>query len=111
MRRAFENAFAFLLRHAPKDAENLALPCFTLELLQPMEHLLLGFVANAAGVVEHQLGLLHLLHLRITLCEQSADDFFRVVSVHLTAERLNIEGLHGNYRRVADPKLTRAAGA
>ena len=54
VRRALEDLLAFLLRHASQHAEDLALAGLALELLQAVEDLLLGLVADAAGVVEHQ---------------------------------------------------------
>ncbi len=54
MRRAFENLLAFLLGDAAEHGEDLALARFALEVLQAVEDLLLGFIADAAGVVEDQ---------------------------------------------------------
>jgi hypothetical protein len=56
MRRALENLLAFLLRHAAQDTEDLAL-AGALELLQAVEDLLLGLIADAARVVEDQPGV------------------------------------------------------
>ena len=94
MRSFLENLLAFLLRHAAQHRERLALAVFFLELLQPVEHLLLGFIADAAGVVEDQLGFFGRLHLLVALMQQRADDLFRVVRVHLAPEGLDVEGLH-----------------
>ena len=49
--RAVEDLLAFLLRDAAKDAEDLAFARLALELLQAVEDFLLGFIADAAGVV------------------------------------------------------------
>ena len=57
MRRALENLFAFLLRHAPEHAELLALRLQFLVIGQAMKDLLLRLVANGAGVVEDQIRL------------------------------------------------------
>lgn len=51
MRRFVEDLFAFLLSDASEYAENLTLARVPLELLQPAEDLLLGFVTDAASVV------------------------------------------------------------
>jgi hypothetical protein len=65
VRSLFENLLAFLLRHAAEHAEDLALARIALELLQPVKHLLLGLVADAARVVQHQPGGLRRLHLQV----------------------------------------------
>ena len=65
-----------------------------LELLQPVKNFLFGLVANAARVVKHQLGVFECGDLEITLVDQRAHDFFRIVRVHLAAEGLDVEGLH-----------------
>ena len=92
MRRALENLLAFLLRHAPQHAEDLALARVALELLQAVEDLLLGLVADAARVVEHQLRILRRLHLRVAPGHERAGHLFGVVRVHLAAEGLDVEG-------------------
>jgi hypothetical protein len=67
---------------------------FFLELVQAVKDFLLGLVANAAGVVEHQIGLFELLHLRVAIGNQRADDFFGVVRVHLAAEGFDVKSFH-----------------
>ena len=47
--------FAFLLRYTPKDAEEFA-PVFLSKLIETVEYLLLRFVADAAGVIQQQIG-------------------------------------------------------
>ena len=59
-----------------------------------MKNFLLGLVANAAGVVEDQVGLFGLGHLRVAFGNQRADDLFGIVRVHLAAEGLDVESLH-----------------
>ena len=93
VRSFFENLFAFLLRDASQDREGFAFAVF-LELLKAIENFLLGFVADAAGVVEHQFGFLDGRDLRVALGHQGTDDFFGIVDVHLTAERLDVESFH-----------------
>ena len=90
MRSAVENLFAFLLGHAAEHAEHFAL-AGALELLQPVEDLLLGLIADAAGVVEDQRGFLGRFHLRIALLHQRADDLLRIVGIHLAAEGFDVE--------------------
>ena len=94
MRRAFEDPLAFLLRHAAQNSEHFALAVFFLELLQAMKNFLLGFVADAAGVVEHQVGFAPAFHLRVTLGNQRADHLFGIVRVHLASEGFDVESLH-----------------
>ena len=53
--RPLEDLLAFLLGDAAQDAEGLS-GVLPLELVEPVENLLFGFVADAAGVVEQQIG-------------------------------------------------------
>jgi hypothetical protein len=95
MRRAFENLFALLLGYATEYAKLLALRLQLFEIGQPMEDFLLGFVTNRARVIEDQVCLIDRFHLSITLMNQRADDFFRVVHVHLAPESFEVKGLVG----------------
>ena len=97
MRRAFENPLAFLLRNTTQHAEDFSFARFPLELLQTAEYLLLRFVANATGVIENEFRLLGLLHLAIPLLHQRADNFFRVVRVHLATKGLDVKRLHSDF--------------
>ena len=94
MRSLFEDLLAFLLGDAAEHGKRFPLAMFSLKLVQPVEHLLFGFIADAAGVVEDQLGFLGGLDLLIALMEQRADDLLRVVRIHLAPEGLDVEGLH-----------------
>src|ERR1035438_10202892 len=91
VRRALENLFALLLRHASQHPEDLALARRALEILQAAEDLLFGLVANAAGVVEHQVGRFRRFDLVVTPGKQRADDLLGVVGVHLAAEGFEVE--------------------
>jgi len=93
MRRALENLFAFLLGHAAQHSKLLALGQQFFVVRQPMEHFLLRLIPDGAGVVQNQVGLLDRLHLAIAFMHQGADDFFRVMHVHLAAEGFEVEGL------------------
>ena len=93
MRRALKNLFAFLLRHASQHAKLLALGQQLLVVRQPMEDLLLRLVANGAGVVQNQVGLLDRLYLFVSLVHQRANDLFGVMHVHLAAEGFEVKGL------------------
>ena len=97
IRGALEDLFAFLLGDAAEDGEPLALALQLLVLVQAVEDFLLGFVADGAGVVEDQAGLGFVGHLGVALLLQRADDFFRVMGVHLAAEGFDVESLaHGS---------------
>src|SRR4051794_10800393 len=93
MRRTLENLRAFLRRDTPEHTESLAL-MFALELIESVENLLLGFVPNAARVVEKQIGFRWAVCLRIPARQQGPDDLLRIMDVHLTAERLDVKLLH-----------------
>src|SRR5215472_6304576 len=82
VRSAFEDLLALLLRHAPQDAEDLALTRFALELLQTIEDFLFRLIADAARVVENQFRRGWVGNLRITLRQQRTDHLFGVVGVH-----------------------------
>jgi hypothetical protein len=84
----------FLLGDASEDAENLPVPVILLELLQAIEYLLLRFIPDAAGVVQHQVRLFRRLHLRVALGNERSNDLFGIVNVHLAAERFDVEGSH-----------------
>ena len=92
MRGALENLFAFLLGHAAEHAKLLALGQQLLVVGETMKDFLLRLVADGAGVVENQVGLLDRFHLAVAFVHQRANDFFRVVDVHLAAEGFEVEG-------------------
>ncbi len=94
VRRFFEDFLAFLLRHASEHRKRFPLAVFFLELLKAVEDFLLGLVADAARVVEDQLGFLGGRDLGITAPDEGADDLFGVVHIHLAPEGLDIECLH-----------------
>ena len=106
VRSLFENLLAFLLGDASQHRKRFALAMFFLELVEPVEHLLFGFIADAAGVVEDQLGFFGRLDLLIALMEQRADDLLRIVRVHLAPEGLDVEGLHSIFI-VREPRRLR----
>ena len=60
-----------------------------------MEDFLLGLVADGAGVVEDEVGLLDRFDLAVALGNERADDLFGVMDVHLAAEGLEVERLVG----------------
>jgi hypothetical protein len=94
VRRTIENLFAFLLRHAAQHAKHFPLPRLALELLEAVEHLLFGLVANRARVVQHQFGVFRRFHLRQALADKRADHLLGIVHIHLAAKRLDVEGFH-----------------
>ncbi len=93
IRGALEDFFAFLLGHAAQHGK--ALPFFVqrLVIVQAIEDLLLGLVADRAGVVQDQRGFNLRFDLAIALMHQRPNDFFRVMDVHLAAEGLNVKRL------------------
>src|SRR5215472_11694100 len=58
-----------------------------------MGDLLLSFIANGAGVVEHETSFLYRLHLAISLLYEGANHLFGVVNIHLAAKGLQVESL------------------
>src|SRR5215831_6970070 len=94
MRSLFEDFFAFLLRDTSQNRERFTPAVFFLELLEPMEDFLLGFIADAARVIDNQLGLLGRFHLRVALAEKCPDHLFGVMNIHLTSEGFDVERLH-----------------
>jgi hypothetical protein len=93
VRRSLENPFALLLRHTPKHRKLLTLGLQLLVILQAMEYLLFGFIADGAGVVKDQPSFLKGLNLAVALAHESPDHFLGIVDVHLAPERLDIESL------------------
>ena len=93
MRGAVENLLAFLLGDAADHGEDFPFPGVALEMLEAIENLLLGFIPDAAGVVENVVRRFHGVDLGVALVEERADDLFRVVRVHLAPEGLDVEGL------------------
>ena len=55
MRSPVENLRAFLLRYAAQDTERLT-GVLPLELIQPVEYFLFGFIANTASIVQQEVG-------------------------------------------------------
>ena len=92
VRRAVEDLFALLLGDAAQHAEDLVLHPLALEVLQAVEDLLFGLIADAARVVEYESRVVRRLHLRVALGQQGADDFFGVVGIHLAAECFDVKG-------------------
>ena len=68
-----------------------------LVVIEPVKYLLLGLVANGAGVVEDQVGVRFRLDLTVTLLLQCANNLFGVMGIHLAAEGLKIEGFFGRH--------------
>src|SRR6266536_2035276 len=78
------------LRYAPEHAEFLALLLILLVVGETVKHLLLGLIANRAGVVKHKAGFFDARDLAVTFRNQRTHDFFGIVGVHLAAEGLQI---------------------
>ena len=103
VRSLLKNALAFLLGDAADHGEDFSL-AVSLELVEAVKDFLLGFVANAAGVVDDQLGRFGIGDLRVTAVNERADDLFGVVRVHLAAEGLDVEGLLGHCLFIIGPR-------
>ena len=94
---ALEDPLPFLLRHAAQHDEALARRIKLLVVVQAIEDFLFGFVADGAGVVEDQIGGSFGIHLGVAFMAKRADDFFRVMHVHLATESLEIERFIGRH--------------
>ena len=66
-----------------------------LYVVEAVEDLLLGFVADGAGVVEDQPSLFDGLDLLVALGNECPNDLFRVMGVHLAAEGFEVKRLLG----------------
>ena len=91
--RALEDLLAFLLGDAAENGEALPFLVQLLEVVEAVEDLLLGLIANGAGVVHDEVGVLFALDLLVALGDERADDFFGVVEIHLATKGLDVEGL------------------
>ena len=77
IRRALENLFAFLLGHASEHAERLALLSEFLVVVEADENLLLGLVADGAGIVEDEFGFFDRLGPGDSPLKQASRQLFR----------------------------------
>jgi hypothetical protein len=94
---ALENPLAFLLRHATQDSEHLAVAEVTLKVPEPRKDLLFRPIADTASVIQHQVSRFRSFDSGIAPSDERADHFFRIVRVHLAAERLDIKGFRGHH--------------
>lgn len=92
-----KDALSLLLGDTAENAKLLAFALHTLVLVEAVKDLLLGFIADGAGVVEDQAGFCLIGDLDIALVLQRTDDFFRVMGVHLAAEGFDIKRLAHRY--------------
>ena len=88
-----EDLFALLLGDAAEHGELFAFALELLVVVEAVEDLLFGFVADGAGVVEDEPGVGLVLDAGVALLLQGADDLFGVMGVHLAAEGFDVEGL------------------
>src|SRR5579871_629152 len=102
-----EDALAFLLGDAAEDGKLFALALEALVLVEAMEDLLLGFVADGTGVVEDQAGIGFVLDAGVALVLKGANDFFRIMGVHLAAEGFDIESLAHREQYIAAQRTTK----
>ena len=98
--RALEDLLAFLLRDAAQHAKLLSLSLQFLVVVEPVKDLLLGLVADRAGVIQDQSRLFDSRDLLVTFGNQRADDFFGIMHIHLAAERFDVEGLVGTHSHI-----------
>ncbi len=100
-RRPLEDRRLILLGHAPEHADR----DLGLRLLEPSDaaegavDLVLGVLADGAGVVEDRVGLVDVVGEGVSLAAQLGDDELAVQDVHLTADGLDVELLPGRRLR------------
>ena len=75
-RRALENLLAFLLRHAAENGKALPFLVELLVIVEAVEDLLLGLIANRAGVVEDEVGIFLAPDLLVALGDERPYDLF-----------------------------------
>src|SRR5207249_10410259 len=81
VRRALENFLALLLGDTSQDGEFFSLRLKFFVIGEAMKHLLLGLVADGAGVVEDEASVFDGRNLAVALGNQSANDFLGVMDV------------------------------
>ena len=91
--RPLKDFLALLLGDTAEHGKALPFLAQLLEVVEAVEDLLLGLVANRAGVVEDEVSLFLALHLRVPLRDERAHDLFGVVEVHLAAKGLDVKRL------------------
>src|SRR5208282_2553176 len=92
IRGAVEYLLALLLCNTTEHAKALSGLVQLLVIIQAIEDLLLGFIADRAGVVKDQAGVKFRFNLPIALLLERPDHLLRIMGVHLATERLKIEG-------------------
>ena len=97
MGSSLKDSLTFLLGNASDDGEHLPLAGSSFELVETVEYLLLGFVTNAAGVVQNESGGFGSVDLAVAALNESPDDLLGIVRVHLAAESLDVKRLIGHY--------------
>ena len=95
MRRALENFLTLLLGNTSEHSEFFPLRLKLFVIGESVKDLLLGFIADGAGVVEDQAGVFDGRNLAIALGNERADDLLGVMDVHLAAESFEVEGFLG----------------
>ena len=97
MRGAAEDRFLVLLRHAAQDADG----DLRLALLDPLDpsqgavDLVLGVLADRAGIVEDRIRLADVVGQLVALLAQLGHDELAVQQIHLAADRLDVQLLRG----------------
>ena len=105
---AFKDLFTFLLGDATDDCKDLIFTFF-LEFVQAGKDLLLGFVTDAAGVVDDEIGFFRGWNLLVAFTDEGADDLLGIVDVHLATKGFDVKVLHAGtkfyYRDCTDCDL------
>ncbi len=95
VRRLLEDVRALLLRYASQHAEGFSLAQILAILPQARENFLLRFIADAARVVQDQIGGARIVHLAVALGDERPGDFLGVVDIHLAPEGFQKERFVG----------------
>ncbi len=96
VRRLGKDLLPLLLGDAAQDGNGFPFRV-ALECIEAVKDFLFGFIANAAGVVEKVSRFVRRFDLGKTFAKKRSDHLFRIVGVHLTAERLHVESLRRHF--------------
>src|SRR5215831_4545647 len=86
-----KNPFAFLLRHTAEDTDFFGRARHFAQFTEARKNLLRRLLADATSVVQNERGRFDGIHLAVAAREEDAGHLFRVVLVHLAAERFKIK--------------------
>ena len=105
MRQIFQQFRAARLSHAAEETENHVRPFFrhATEHSHFPQRLLVGHIAHAAGVQEHDVGFHLVRDAFVASCHERVRDLFRVALVHLTTVGLDEKLRHGRAKIIHVP--------